>query len=105
MKKINIAIDGHSSCGKSTIAKAISTILWLCVHRYWGNVSGSMSLLFTNELMTNGIIKLEPLLKQLHHINVSFKYNAEKNLSETYLNGINVEQEIRGLWVSENVVK
>ena len=79
--KINIAIDGHSSCGKKYHRQAISTILWLCVHRYWGNVSGVCLYCLQNELMSNGVIKLNSL-KQLHHINAVFKFNAEKNLSK-----------------------
>ena len=58
-----------------------------------------------NEIMLDGVIDEERLLRELNQIEVSFNYNSDKNTSETYLNGVNVEQDIRGLWVSENVSK
>ena len=58
-----------------------------------------------NDIMKDGIIDEESLIYSLDFINVSFSYNDERAISETFLNGINVENEIRSLWVSENVSK
>ena len=103
MKKINIAIDGHSSCGKSTIAKQLSKHF-----NYVYVDSGAMYravclYALQNNIICNGEIDLSLLLKSLDKINVSFNFNEETSSSETYLNGKNVEHEIRGFWVSENV--
>ena len=56
-------------------------------------------------IMVDGVIDEARLLSVLDSIGVSFKYNSSKNASETILNGVNVEQDIRGLWVSDNVSK
>ena len=103
MKKINIAIDGHSSCGKSTLAKQLS--------RYYSYIYVDTGAMYRavclyalkNDIMKDGIIDEESLICSLDFINVSFNYNDERAISETFLNGINVENEIRSLWVSENV--
>ena len=103
MKKINIAIDGHSSCGKSTIAKQLSKHF-----NYIYVDSGAMYravclYALQNNIISDGKIDVNLLLKSLDKINVSFYFNEETSTSETYLNGVNVESEIRGFWVSENV--
>lgn len=105
MKKINIAIDGHSSCGKSTIAKQLAQhFSYLYIDT--GAMYRAVCLYcLQNEIMLDGVIDEERLLRELNQIEVSFHYNSDKNASETYLNGVNVEQDIRGLWVSENVSK
>ena len=102
-KKINIAIDGHSSCGKSTIAKSISQKFQM---RYID--SGAMYRAITlfclqNNLIYEGIVNNEGLKKHLESINLGFEYNSENKVSETFLNGVNIENKIRGLQVSENV--
>ena len=102
-KKINIAIDGHSSCGKSTIAKSISQKFQM---RYID--TGAMYRAITlfclqNNLISEGVVNNEGLKKCLDSINVGFEYNSENKVSETFLNGENIENKIRGLQVSENV--
>ena len=102
-KKINIAIDGHSSCGKSTIAKSISQKFQM---RYID--TGAMYRAITlfclrNNLISKGVVDNECLKKYLNSINLGFKYNFENRVSETFLNGENVEDKIRGFQVSENV--
>ena len=105
MKKINIAIDGHSSCGKSTIAKQLAQYFsYLYIDT--GAMYRAVCLhCLQEEIILDSIIDEKRLLSELNHIEVSFQYNNDKNVSETYLNGINVEHDIRGLWVSENVSK
>ena len=99
---INIAIDGHSSCGKSSIAKDISKKFKM---KYVD--SGAMYRAVTlfclqNNFVDEGKIEHQKILKNLHQINISFKYNAR---SEILLNGNNVENLIRDNDVSNYVSK
>ena len=99
---INIAIDGHSSCGKSSIAKDISKKFKM---KYVD--SGAMYRAVTlfclqNNFVDEGKIKHQKILKNLHQINISFKYNTR---SEILLNGNNVENLIRDNDVSNYVSK
>jgi len=101
--KINIAIDGHSSCGKSTIAKEIAKKFNM---RYidTGAMYRSITLYcIENEIVKNEEVDLQKLFLHLPKINVSFVFNAEKETSETILNGKNVESEIRKHEVSSIV--
>jgi cytidylate kinase len=105
MKKINIAIDGHSSCGKSTLAKQLSKH-FTYIYVDTGAMYRAVCLYaLKNDIMKDGIIDEVALIDSLDNINVSFNYNDEKSISETFLNGVNVENEIRSLWISENVSK
>lgn len=105
MKKINIAIDGHSSCGKSTIAKQLAQHFGY-VYIDTGAMYRAICLYcLQTEIMKDGEIDEERLLVELDAVEVSFQYNREKNASETYLNAVNIEKDIRGLWVSEHVSK
>ena len=99
---INIAIDGHSSCGKSSIAKDISEKFKM---KYVD--SGAMYRAVTlfclqNNFVEEGKIQHQKILKNLHQINISFKYNTR---SEILLNGNNVENLIRDNDVSNYVSK
>lgn len=101
--KIIIAVDGHSSCGKSTISKEVAKML-----EYTYVDSGSMYRAVTlfalrNNLISNGIVNSHELIKRLPDIHISFKYNPKDQKSDTFLNGENVEKEIRELEVSNNV--
>ena len=101
--KINIAIDGYSSCGKSTIAKAIAKKFGM---RYID--TGAMYRAITlyciqNKIVKNGEVDLQQLFLHLPKTNVSFAFNTETEKSETILNGKNVESEIRQLEVSSFV--
>ena len=99
---INIAIDGHSSCGKSSIAKDISKKFKM---KYVD--SGAMYRAVTlfclqNNFVDEGKIEHQKILKNLNQINISFKYNTK---SEIILNGNNVENLIRDNDVSNYVSK
>lgn len=101
--KIIVAIDGHSSCGKSTIAKAVATKFG-----YLFIDSGAMYRAVTlyalrHNLVTDGILNQQKLIDALSDIKIEFRYNPEMQKSEMYLNGENVENEIRQLPVSQNV--
>lgn len=105
MKQINIAIDGHSSCGKSTLAKQLSQY-FSYIYVDTGAMYRAVCLYaLKHNIMNDGIIDESSLIQALDNINVSFNYNDENSVSETYLNGENVEDEIRSLWISENVSK
>lgn len=101
--KIVVAIDGHSSCGKSTIAKAVAVRFG-----YIFIDSGAMYRAVTlfalrQQLISEGTVKEQELIDLLPEIQIDFRYNPEKQKSDTYLNGENVEEEIRQLPVSQNV--
>ena len=103
INKINIAIDGHSSCGKSTIAKVISKKYQM---KYVD--TGAMYRAITLYCLKNNLINKNKvnegmLQKHISDINVEFKYNNMNKISETFLNGKNVENSIRSLEVSESV--
>jgi cytidylate kinase len=105
MKKINIAIDGHSSCGKSTIAKQLSNHLGY-IYIDTGAMYRAICLYaLRNNIISDGLIDEELLLDKLDDVSVSFEYDKANNECQTFLDGKNVESEIRGLWVSENVSK
>lgn len=101
--RIIVAIDGHSSCGKSTIAKAVAA--------RFGYVfidSGAMYRAVTlfalrHNLISEGEVKAQLLIDLLPEIKIEFRFNPQNQRSDTYLNGENVEDEIRQLPVSQNV--
>lgn len=100
-KKINVAIDGTSSSGKSTMAKALAKSVGY-TYIDTGAMYRSVALFcLRHGLITDGKVDVERLLPMLPDINVSFKIEGGKQI--TYLNGENVENEIRGLEVSNNV--
>ncbi len=105
--RLIIAIDGYSSCGKSTVAKALAKRLGL---QYID--SGAMYRAVTLYFMQNNIpipspeqlhnldFNFEPVLDKIH---IEFRVNPETGLSDVHLNGVDVEQEIRSMTISEQV--
>lgn len=103
MKKITIAIDGYSSTGKSTIAKQLAKALG-----YVYVDTGAMYRAVTLFAMRNGFIggaqdDILKLVESLGKIKLSFKFNEALGYAEMYLNGENVEKDIRTLEVSKYV--
>lgn len=103
MKKITIAIDGYSSTGKSTIAKQVAKELG-----YAYVDSGAMYRAVTLYALNNNFIgkennNIQALIKMLPYIKLKFKYNSALGYSEIFLDGENVEKEIRTLEVSNYV--
>lgn len=98
MRKITIAIDGHSSCGKSTMAKDLARkIGYIYVD------TGAMYRAVTLYALRNGMLDDKESLEQaLGDIKITFRLNEESR-PETYLNGENVEREIRSIEVSNHV--
>ncbi|NBC57235.1 MAG: (d)CMP kinase, partial [Bacteroidetes bacterium] len=103
MKKIVIAIDGHSSTGKSTVAKRLAEHLqFLYVD------SGAMYRAVTffaiqSHCFKNDQLNNTALLEKLHDIDIDFQFNNKTQKSRILLNGKNVEDNIRGMSVSERV--
>jgi cytidylate kinase len=100
MKKINIAIDGFSGCGKSSTAKAVAKAL-----QYVFIDSGAMYRAVTLYILREKVDldKLAEVAKALSEVKIEFRFNAKLEKSETYLNGENVKTEIRKMYVSEMV--
>jgi CMP/dCMP kinase len=102
-KRIVIAIDGHSSCGKSTLAKSLARSLG-----YIYIDSGAMYRAVTlfalrNGWIVNGQPNREKIVTGLKDLKISFKWNEVTEENVTFLNGENIEEEIRRLEVSQNV--
>lgn len=102
-RKLIIAIDGYSSCGKSTFAKAIARKL-----DYIYIDSGAMYRAVTLYCLRKGYagreeLKTANILNDIKIIDISFVYNPDISEYETYLNSENVEKEIRGIEVSSHV--
>ena len=100
MKKIVIAVDGYSACGKSSTAKEVASRLG-----YVYIDSGAMYRAVTLCFLRNYINLTNPkdIEKALGQIEISFVPNTGTGINETYLNGLNVEEEIRGMDVSGKV--
>ncbi|MBO5833122.1 MAG: (d)CMP kinase [Alistipes sp.] len=102
-KRIIIAIDGHSSCGKSTFAKAIAARLG-----YIFIDTGAMYRAVTlyaqeNGAILNGIVDEERVEAMLKDIEIDFRFNAQRGASDIYVNGDLVEGKIRTIEVSNSV--
>jgi cytidylate kinase len=103
MSKITVAIDGYSSCGKSTLAKQLAQKL-----NYNYIDTGAMYRAVTiyclrNNIIKDSIVDLPKLHASLKNITVSFVYNTVTKLSEVFLNDEHVEREIRTMEVANNV--
>lgn len=104
MKKITIAIDGFSSCGKSTMAKDLAKEIGY-IYVDTGAMYRSVTLfaLRHNLFNADGTIREEELMEQMKDINISFQLNKTTGRPDTYLNGENVENAIRTMEVSSHV--
>ncbi len=103
MKNIVIAVDGHSSCGKSTVAKAVAKKLGIAYID-----TGAMYRAVTLYAIRNGYFAgMEPdaeaIAAHLDDIRITFDFDKSAGRNTTYLNGENVEDEIRGMEVSSRV--
>lgn len=103
MKKITIAIDGYSSTGKSTLAKQLAHHLG-----YVYVDSGAMYRAVTfyamqQQLVAEDFLDSTELIKQLPKIKLHFQFNPAAGFAEMYLNGVNIENEIRTIDVSRLV--
>lgn len=100
MSKIIIALDGFSSCGKSTTAKKVAAAL-----SYVFVDSGAMYravalYFFRHQIDSKNLNQVQEALKQIH---ITFQFNPQRQASDTILNGENVEAEIRKMFISDMV--
>ena len=104
MKKITIAIDGHSSCGKSTMAKDLAREVGY-IYVDTGAMYRCVTLYALRKGLFNddGTVKTGELEQEMENIHISFVINPETGRPDTYLNGECVEKEIRSLEVSSHV--
>lgn len=101
-KRITIAIDGYSSTGKSTMAKALARRLGYA-YIDTGAMYRAVTLYSLNQGLFDGdVVDVAALEGRLRDVNITFRANDEGR-SETYLNGENVEREIRSMRVSDKV--
>ena len=100
MHKIIIAVDGYSSCGKSTTAKGVATRLG-----YAYIDTGAMYRAVTLYFHQNHVATTNPkaVTKALENTHITFQRNPTTNLNETYLNGLIVENEIRKMYIANQV--
>ncbi|MEO9531992.1 MAG: (d)CMP kinase [Crocinitomicaceae bacterium] len=103
MSNITIAIDGFSSCGKSTLAKELAKEL-----NYIYVDSGAMYRAVTLHLMNTGLLKdghfiENQVIAELKDVDIRFESNPDQKKSETYLNNVNVEKDIRTMEISKQV--
>ncbi|MES2731581.1 MAG: (d)CMP kinase [Bacteroidota bacterium] len=99
-KKIIIAIDGYSACGKSTTAKLVASQLGY-TYIDTGAMYRAVTLYFHNHYIA--LDSPKEVQTALNHINIHLAFNPKTDQSETFLNGLNVEKEIRKMYISEKV--
>lgn len=104
MRKITIAIDGYSSCGKSTMAKALARKIGY-VYVDTGAMYRAVTLFALRHQLFNadGSVKVDALRELMPEVTITFRLNVSTGLPETYLNGQMVEQDIRTMEVSHHV--
>ena len=103
MKKITIAIDGHSSCGKSTMAKDLARRIGY-VYIDTGAMYRAVTLFaMRHNLIANGQVDAAKLQEEMGNIHISLRLNPETQRPDTYLNDECVEREIRTMEVSRHV--
>lgn len=103
MKKIIIAIDGHSSCGKSTFAKAIAARLGYIFIDTGAMYRAVTLYALENGAIPSGVVNEERVVAMLRDIDIDFRFNPERGASDIYVNGDLVESKIRTIEVSNCV--
>lgn len=102
-KKIVIAVDGFSSCGKSTFAKLVAARLGYIFIDTGAMYRAVTLYALENGAIANGILNEEALIGMLDDIDISFRFNPERGASDIYVNGVWVEGKIRTIEVSNLV--
>ncbi|MDR6763374.1 cytidylate kinase [Flavobacterium sp. 2755] len=105
MKKITIAIDGFSSTGKSTLAKQLAKELEYVYVDTGAMYRAVAYFAMQNKLIGADFFDKETLIQALPNIQLEFRFNADLGFAEMYLNGENVEKQIRTIEVSNFVSK
>ena len=102
-KRIIIAIDGHSSCGKSTFAKAIAARLGYIFIDTGAMYRAVTLYALENSIIENGIVDEERIKSSLGDIDIDFRFNPQRGASDIYVNGDLAEGKIRTIEVSNCV--
>ena len=102
-KRIIIALDGHSSCGKSTFAKAIAARLGYIFIDTGAMYRAVALYAMEHGAIESGIVDEDKIVAQLGDINIDFRFNPERGASDIYVNGDLVEGKIRTIEVSNCV--
>lgn len=102
-KRIIIAIDGHSSCGKSTFAKAIAARLGYIFIDTGAMYRAVTLYALENDIIVNGIVDEERIKASLKDIDIDFRFNPQRGASDIYVNGDLAEGKIRTIEVSNCV--
>ena len=102
-KRIIIALDGHSSCGKSTFAKAIAARLGYIFIDTGAMYRAVALYAMEHGAIESGIVDEEKIVAMLNDINIDFRFNPERGASDIYVNGDLVEGKIRTIEVSNCV--
>jgi cytidylate kinase len=105
-KKITIAVDGYSSCGKSTLSKALAKKLGYVFIDSGAMYRGVALFCLEHKLIERDLPKVPEIIASLPNISLTFeKNNEDSNQSDLYLNGINVEKKIRTPEIAAQVSK
>ena len=102
-KNLIIAIDGHSSCGKSTVAKDIAKLLSIAYVDTGAMYRAVTLYAIENRFISGAEINKTALIEALPNIQITFEFNSHTKTNETFLNNVSVEDRIRGLEVSNQV--
>lgn len=102
-KRIIIAIDGHSSCGKSTFAKAIAARLGYIFIDTGAMYRAVTLYALENDIIVNGIVDEERIKASLKDVDIDFRFNPQRGASDIYVNGDLAEGKIRTIEVSNCV--
>lgn len=102
-KRIIIALDGHSSCGKSTFAKAIAARLGYIFIDTGAMYRAVALYAMEHGAIESGIVDEEKIVAMLGEINIDFRFNPQRGASDIYVNGDLVEGKIRTIEVSNCV--
>ena len=106
MKQLIIAIDGYSGCGKSTIAKDLAKSLQYVFIDSGAMYRGVTLFALQNDWIQNGVVNTKALIDQLEAIDLKFEINPNQpGKQHLFLNGRDVEHEIRGMEVANSVSK
>lgn len=104
-KRLTIAVDGYSACGKSTIAKDLANKLDYLFIDSGAMYRGVTLYALNNHLIKDGEVLINPLIESLHQINLDFKKNEQTGKRHLFLNGEDVEEIIRKPKVAAHVSK
>lgn len=102
-KNLIIAVDGHSSCGKSTVAKDIAKLLSIAYVDTGAMYRAVTLFALENKMISNDGMDKNAIIDALQNICITFEFNRDTKRNETFLNGKCVEEQIRGLEVSSYV--